>query len=433
MSQPSYSAKAPILLGAIALFALIGGFGTWAVLTHISGAVIASGIVEVDQNRQVIQHPDGGVVMEVAVKEGDSVTAGDVLLRLDDTALQSRLNVIEGQYYELLARRARLAAERDDTATLTYPQDLLELAATRPEVASLLAGQRQLFASRRETLETQIAQLRKRASQIMAQIDGIDAQQSALNAQLELLRKELDQQSSLLEKGLTQAGKVLTLKRSEAGLLGQIGELAAARAQAQGRATEIDLQITQLASQRREEAISQLRDQDSTELELAEERLTLIEQIKRLSIRAPVSGVVLGLTVHAERAVLRPAEPLMYLVPQDRPLVISAQISPLHVDEVFVGQNVRLKFNALPSRSTPDLNGQIVTVSPDAFQDDKSGQKYYRAEIHLTPGELVKLPKGTNLKPGMPVTAYIRTADRTPFAYLTDPMADFFAKAFRER
>lgn len=433
MSAQSYSAKAPILLGVITLLVLIGGFGSWAVLTNISGAVITSGVVEVDRNRQVIQHPDGGVVMDIAVKEGDSVAAGDVLLRLDDTVLRSRLNVIEGQYYELRARRARLAAERDNATALSYPAELLQLASSRPDVAELLAGQRRLFLSRRDTLNTQIAQLHKRSSQIMAQIDGIDAQSSALNAQLGLLQEELSQQSTLLEKGLTQSSKVLSLKRDEAGLRGQIGELAAARAEAQGRMTEIDLQITQLSSQRREDAISQLRDQDGTRLDLAEQRLTLIEKIKRLSLRAPVSGVVLGLTVHTKRAVLRAAEPLMYLVPQDRPLVISAQISPLHVDEVFVGQDVRLKFNALASRNTPDLKGQVITVSPDAFQDEKSGQKFYRAEIHLAAGELTRLPRGAKLKPGMPVTAYIRTADRTPFAYLSDPMADFFAKAFRGR
>lgn len=433
MSVPSHSAASAVRLGLLALILLIGGFGTWAVFANISGAVIVSGSVEVDQNRQVVQHPDGGVVTEIAVGEGDQVQAGDILLRLDTTLLRSRLNVIEGQYYEQVTRAARLAAERDGANTPTYPAEITDLLSRRPEVAELVAGQDRLFSSRRETYETQVDQLRKRSGQIASQIDGIIAQRSALHRQLELLQEELSQQNELLNKGLTQASRVLALQRNEAGLQGSIGELAASLAEARGRVTEIELQITQLAAQRREDAITQLRDLESTRLDLAEQRLSLIEQINRMDIRAPVSGVVLGLEIHAERSVLRPAEPLLHLVPQDRPLVISVQVNPIHVDQVFVGQDVRVQFPALTSRDMQDLNGRVVTLSPDAFHDEASGQSYYRAEIHLIPGETQKLPDGVTLLPGMPVTGFIRTADRTPLAYLIEPLTDYFSKAFRER
>lgn len=433
MNALPHSAASAVRLGLLALILLIGGFGTWAVMTNISGAVIVSGAVEVDQNRQVVQHPDGGVVAEIAVKEGDHVQAGDILLRLDTTLLRSRLNVVEGQYYEQLTRAARLAAERDDADAPAYPTDITNLLSQRPDVAELVAGQDRLFSSRRDTFETQVDQLRKRSGQITAQIEGIMAQQSALHRQLDLLQEELSQQNALLNKGLTQASRVLALQRNEAGLQGSIGELAASLAEARGRVTEIELQITQLAAQRREDAITQLRDLESTRLDLAEQRLSLIEQINRMDIRAPVSGVVLGLQIHAERSVLRPAEPLLHLVPQDRPLVISAQVNPLHVDQVFVGQDVRLQFSTLSSRDMQDLHGRVFTLSPDAFQDEAREQSYYRAEIHLNPGEMQKLPEGTALLPGMPATGFIRTEDRTPLAYLVEPLAGYFNKAFRER
>lgn len=432
-TENAFSARRPLTIGLLALALLVGGFGTWSVLANISGAVIVPGAIEVDQNRQVVQHPDGGVVAKINVKEGDPVIAGDILLQLDATLLRSRLNVIEGQYFEQTARAARLAAERDNLETTTFPDELVSTATSRPDLAELIAGQTRLFTSRRDTLATQVGQLRKRMGQIDAQIGGLRAQEDALEQQLRLIREELTNQKALLNKGLTQASRVLALQREEASLSGQIGRLVASRAEAEGRVTEIELQITQLSAQRREEAISQLRDLETTRLDLAEQRISLREQLSRLDIRAPVSGIVHGMNVFAERSVLRPADPIMYLVPQDRPLLIAAQVDPIHVDQVHVGQPVRLQFAAFSSRTTPELNGTVVTLSPDAFQDDTTGLSYYRAEVHLDPGEADKLPNGATLLPGMPVTGFIRTEDRTPLAYLVEPFTSYFDKAFRDR
>jgi HlyD family secretion protein len=427
----AYSARGPLMLGLLALVMLLGGFGTWAVMARISGAIIAPGQVEVDQNRQVVQHPDGGVVERVAVDEGDYVGAGDLLIQLDAEQLRSELAIVEGHLFEMIARRDRLQAERDDAAEVRFDPWLQEIAGTRPEVAEQMDGQARLFAARSETLSRQAEQLGKRRGQIANQIEGITAQQEALAGQMALIAEELDSQETLLAKGLAQASRVLALQREETRLKGELGKLTAAVAEAEGRITEIEIEILKLSTARREEAITQIRDLQYKELELAERRQSLLQQLSRLEIRAPVSGVVYGLAVFAPRAVIRPAEPVMYLVPQDRPLVIAVRIDPIHVDEVFVGQPVTLRFSAFDRRTTPEIFGQLVRVSPDAFVDDRTQRPYYRGEVVLNQGELDKLG-GLRIIPGMPVETFLRTSERTALAYLVKPLAEYFNKAFRE-
>jgi HlyD family secretion protein len=432
MSTAKWSAGRPMVIGMITLFILVGGLGAWAVKAQISGAIIASGKIEVDQNRQVVQHPDGGVVNDILVEEGDVVEEGDILIRLDPTLLASELHIIEGQLFELIARRGRLEAERDSADSIEFEPELLDLAGTNEDVLDQINGQQRLFQARRDSIEKEIEQLGKRRNQIADQIIGIDAQMAAMDVQLDLIHQELANQQSLLDKGLAQIAKVLNLQREEARLSGTVGELKAQRAQAEGRITEIDIEILKLGTQRREEAITRLRDLQFQELELAEQRRSLIERLSRLDIRAPVSGIVYGLQVFAKRSVIRPADPVLFLVPQDKPLVIMAQVEPIHIDEIFVNQDVTLRFSALDSRTTPELFGKVVKVSADAFQDENTAFSYYRAEIELNEGEKTRLPDGTILIPGMPVEAFIQTADRTPLAYLIKPLADYFAKAFRE-
>ncbi len=426
-----WSARRPLFIGFAALFLLVGGFGTWSVLANISGAVIATGQVEVDQNRQVIQHPDGGVVEEVLADEGKPVLAGDVLIRLDAKLLRSELAIVEGQLFELMARRGRLQAERDDAGTVVFDEALRELAGDHPKILDLMDGQTRLFDARAASMVNETQQLEKRRGQTENQIEGILSQQQALVQQLSLIEEELASQQDLLDKGLAQASRVLSLQREEARLRGQVGELIANTAQAEGRITELDIEILKLGTTRREEAITQLRDLQYRELELAERRQSLLEQLDRLEIRAPVSGIVYDLTVFAPRSVIRAADPVMYLVPQDRPLVIAARIEPIHVDQVYVGQTVVLRFSTFDSRTTPELNGQVVQVSADAFQDDRTQATYYRAEIVLEEGELEKLG-ALKILPGMPVEAFMRTNDRTPMGYLVKPLSDYFNKAFRE-
>ena len=428
---PGYlSARAPLWLGGLTLGALIGGFGMWSVLTTISGAIIAPGQIEVEQNRQIVQHRDGGVVSEILVSEGASVKAGDILLKLEDTFILSELSIVEGQLFEAQARRTRLEAERNGKTNMDVAPRLMKLATANSEVAKQLEGQIRLFEARAETQSRTVDQLDKRRGQTLSQIQGIDAELRALTSQLELTVKELTVQKSLLEKGLVLATRVLALQREEAGLYGRVGVLTARRAEAEGRITELELQVLGLSAERREEANTQLRETASHELELIQRQRALAEQVARLDIRAPTSGIVLGLQVTTPRAVLRPADPVAYIIPQNRPLIITVQISPLDVDEVQVGQSVKLMFPAFSSRSTPELYGLLALVSADALKDQNTGATSYRAEITLLASEAERL--GHKLLPGMPVEAFIQTEARSPLSYLMKPLTDYFVHAFRE-
>ena len=428
--NPALSIRRPALLGLAATLALVAGFGLWATLTHISGAIVAQGQIEVERDRQVVQHPDGGVVAEILVKEGARVAAGQTLLRLDGAALRSELTIVEGQLSELTGRTARLTAERDGT-DLAFPAEILTLAETSEEVAAQLDGQRRLFQARAATLAEQRELLARRIDQITAQSNGIAAQSAALTRQLALIEQELASQQSLLDKGLAQAGAVLALQREQARLEGQIGELQADLARTEGQVTEIEIQISSLDTERREEATTELRQVGPMALELAERRRALRDRIDRLEIRAPVAGIVLGLQVTTPQSVLRPAEPLLYVIPQDRPLMITARIAPIHIDEVSVGQAAELVFPAFSARDTPHLNGRVTLVSADALSDPQSGATYYTAELELAEGERARLGDRV-LVPGMPVEVFLQTGRRTPLAYLVKPFTDYFAHAFRE-
>ena len=432
MSERSWSARGTVLFGLFGLLILVGFFGTWAVMSQIAGAIVAGARIEVDRNRQVVQHPDGGVVEEILVEEGDVVEKGDILIRLDSKLLHSDLLIVEGQLFEFMARRGRLEAERDGIDTITFDPELLAAAGTRADVAELIEGQKRLFEARRDSRSKEIEQLQKRLGQIRNQIEGIVAQQASLGTQLELIGEELKNQQSLLDRGLAQAATVLNLRRTTANLDGTLGELAASKAQAEGRITEIEIEILKQRSAEREEAIARLRDLRSRELELAEQRRSLRERQSRLDISAPVSGIVYGLQVHTPRSVIRAADPVLFLVPQDRPLVIAARVDPLHVDEISVGQPVIVHLSALDRRQTPELNGTVSKISADAFDDQSRGMSFYRAEIVLNEGETDRLPEGTILLPGMPVEAFIRTQDRSPLTYLVKPLTDYFKRAFRE-
>lgn len=425
-----WSARGTVLAGLAGLLVLVGGFGTWATLAEVQGAIIASGQIEVDQNRQVVQHPDGGIVAEILVEEGDFVEKDELLIRLDAQELQSELAVVEGQLLEVLARRARFEAERDGADGLTFAPLLLETG--NPVAPELMDGQERLFVAARETETQETAQLARRSAQIADQIVGIEAQQQAISRQLELIELELADQQSLLDRGLAQAGRVLALQREQADLAGRLGELTAAVAQAEGRITEIEIEMLRIEATRREEAISRLRDLQFNEIELSERRRALLTRLDRLEIRAPVSGVVYGMQVFATRSVIRAADPVLFIVPQDRPLIITAQVLPIHIDQIHAGQEVALRFSAFDQRRTPELFGKVVQVSADAFTDEASRMSYYRAQIELNEGEAARLPAGLVLIPGMPVDAFIGTDARTPLEYLLKPLSDYFARAFRE-
>lgn len=433
MSAPDahWSAARPLFWGFLTLGLLVGGLGAWSVLTTLSGAIIAPGQVEVSQNRQVVQHPDGGVIEEIMVREGAEVLAGDVLMRLDGSALNSELAIVENQLLELAARRARLVAQSEADAAVRFPEKLLSAATLRTDVAEMLAGQQSLFANQAKMMAQAQDQRQTRIRQIESQIEGFAAQQDAIRTQTGLLDKELATQRELLAKGLTQSARVSALERELAQLKGRLGELTSARAEAEGRITEIEIEITALLTQQEEQAQAELRDLVASQSELEEHERALLERIARLEVRSPASGLVLGLQVTTPRAVIRPADALMFIVPQDRPLLVAARVPVTHVDEVHSGQDVRLVFSSLPSRTTPEIVGQVTLVSADALTDDRSGMSYFRTEVAIDAAALRQLGDA-DIVPGMPVDVFIRTTDRTPLSYLLKPFTDYFRNAFRE-
>ena len=427
-----FSSFLPLLVGFGTVVLLIGGFSAWAMRAEIDGAVVASGRIVVDQNRQAIQHLTGGVVEKIYVKEGDKVAENDLLVTLDPTLALSELTIVEGQLYELMARRGRLEAEGNEVDTITFDPMLQETAAKEPNVKLLMEGQKRLFEARKDSLDKSVTQLRNQKQQLKEQIGGIDAQMTALVFQTELIIAEIETQEALLEKGLAPRSRLLSLQREDARLAGSRGQLTAQRAQAMERISELNIQELQLHSLRREEAITVLRDLQFNEMEMAEKRRSLFTQLDRMEIRAPVTGVVYDLKLFGSRSVIRAADPLLYIVPQDRPLIITAEVEPIAVNRVFVDQEVVLRFPAFDMRSTPDLFGRVTRISPDAFSDPRSGRTYYRAEIELPNSEHAKLDEGQDLIPGMPAEAYIRTGEHTPFTYLTRPITRYFQKAMRD-
>ena len=263
------------------------------------------------------------------------------------------------------------------------------------------------------------------------QIKGVEAQLVSSSEQAALIQQELAGQQSLLDKGLAQAGRVLSLQREASRLNGSVGELKSSAARGEAQIIETDIQILQLSSARREEAITTLRDLTYTEIEMIERKLSLDETLSRMDVRAPMSGIVHGLTVHALRSVVRAADPILYVVPSDSALVISSRIEAIHVDHVHVGQDASLRFSTFDQRTTPEIFGEVVKVSADVFQDEVTGGSYYSAEIEPNAGEMDRLGD-VELLPGMPVEAFIKTEDRSPLSYLTKPFMDYFNRAFRE-
>ena len=429
--RPRWTARWPLSVGFVALGLLVGVIGYWSVTARIAGAVISSGMIQVESNRQVVQHPDGGVVGEILAKDGDTVEAGQVLLRLDDTLMASELTVIEDQLDEIAARKLRFTAERDDADRLSIPTDLSDRAAADPDLAAMIAAERQLFEARRSTLGNTFDQLEEQILQTGNQIKGAEAQLEAQQAQLELIAEERSNADSLLERGLAQASRVSALRREEAQLKGQSGALTAQIAQLQGRIAALRIEKLRLATTRQEEALSALRDLSSQEVERAERARALRERLSRMELRAPVSGVVWGSRVFARQSVVTPADPVLYIIPQDQPLVVAARIEAIHIDQVHVGQEVALRFTAFDQRMTPEIIGQVARLSADVFQDEVTGVSYYSAEMLPHEDELEKLGQ-QQLLPGMPVEAYIKTAERSPLSYLAKPLTDYFNKAFRE-
>jgi len=426
----AFSARAPLRLAGYVIVVFAFGFGGWAIGTRISGAVAAQGQIEIALHHHVVQHPDGGVVDAILIAEGDAVTAGQPLIRLDTAQFQSEVTVLETRHFEILARQARLRAERDGT-DLAFPGNLQAAARTRSDVLAQMEGQASLLQARRETLDGITAQLLRRRVQIAAQITGLSAQLEALERQRHLVATERSTQAELVQRGLSQTARLSALDRDAARLDGEYGALLAERAAAAERDTETAQQILSLIVQHREEAERELREISAQELELAERLRALRAQIDRMTLRAPADGVVHGLQVTTLRAVLRPAEAALYIVPRDSPLIVVARLAPSAILQVWHGQQAVIMLSGNSGRKIPQIIANVVQISADAFTDANSGISQYKVELALDPHSAA-ISDTALLAPGMPVDVFFQTEMRRPISYLTQPLTYFFARALRD-
>jgi HlyD family secretion protein len=416
-----------LLLGAAGAVLLTAGVGGWAVSTEIAGAVFAEGQLVVESNVKKVQHPYGGVVSKLSVREGDRVRTGDVLVRLDETVTRANLAAIDKAIIELSARQARGEAERDGLETIAFPDALLG-----PEAAWVVRGEAQLFAMRRSAREGQKAQLRERIGQLAQEVRGITEQVKAKDAELALISRELAGARELWGKNLIPIMRLTALERDAARIAGERGALLSAQAQARGRIAETELQIIQIDQALSAEVGKELAEIRAKMGEFVEKRTAAEDTLKRIEIRAPSDGIVYQLAAHTVGGVVPPGEPLMLIVPDNDALIVEAAVPPHEIDRLWIGQAAALRFAAFNQATTPELAGSVSRISPDVIHNPKTGVASYAVRITIAPQEIARLGD-LKLTPGMPLTVFIQTGGRTVASYLTKPFVDHLAMAWRER
>ena len=417
--------------GLLILSLGIGGFVAWSTIAQIDGAVVAAGQVAVEARAQAIQHPDGGLVVALHVRDGSRVAAGDPVLTLDGSELLAQQVVSQRSLIELLARMDRLRAEIRSAEAIAFGEELRGYAREAANVDGILVDETALFEARRATLDQTEAQLRERQIQTESIVAGRERQLDASRRQLALIEEDLATQESLFERGLTDSARLSGLRREAARLDGEIGELAAGIAEARSAIAGFEVERLRQEAAFREEAQTELRELQPCEAEIRE-RLRLIEtQTNRLVLRAPMAGTVLGLQVHTVGGVVPASAEIASIIPADVPLILSVEIDPGQIDRVHAGQDAMIRFPNFNARTTPEVEGLVTTVSADAVTDPATGRRFFIGEVEFAPGAQAALGEVV-LQPGMPVEAFIRTDARTPASFLLKPMADYWAYAMRE-
>ncbi|GGA87703.1 HlyD family type I secretion periplasmic adaptor subunit [Brucella endophytica] len=424
------SIRRHLMAGLLASVMLVGGAGAWATVTNLSGAVVATGHFVVDSYVKKIQHPTGGVVGEIRVHEGDSVKAGDLLIRLDATQTQARLAIVTKRLDELTARLARLEAERDDLPRILFP-DWLLARRDAPDVAAAIRSETRLFEFRRQSREGRKAQLRERIEQFEHEMEGLKAQELAYAQGLAVLDKEIAALTGLREQGFVSDQRLNALKTQAATFGGERGEKIAFQAQTAGRISETKLQILQIDQDLKTEVGQELREVQAQIGEFIERKVAAEDELKRIDILAPQSGIVHQLSVHTVGGVVPPGDPMMLIVPKGEELALEVQMQPKDIDQIQLGHKAVLRLSAFSQRTTPELNGHVSRIAADLTTDQRTGAAYYLVRVSIPAAELEKLD-GLQLMPGMPAEAFIQTGERTALSYLIKPLSDQINRAFRE-
>jgi HlyD family secretion protein len=410
---------------------LIFGFGGWAATASLSGAVIAPGTLVVESNIKKVQHPTGGVVGDILVREGQVVQAGEVLIRLDETITRAQLSIVAKQLVQLRVREARLRAEHNEAKILAFPENLVRQAQDS-DVAEAMAGEMKLFEARRSAREGQKSQLAEQIAQLRQQIDGLNAQLTANQKEARLIGQELAGVEKLYRDNLVAINRYMSLAREETRLSGSKGQLIAEMARAKGKISEIELQILQIDQQVKADALTELREVQAKAGEFEERKITAEDQLKRIDIRAPQAGIIHQLAINTVGGVIGNGETLMNIVPKADALQVEAKITPNDIDQVHVGSKAIVKIMAGNQRTTPEINALVTRVSADLTREQQTGLTYYVVRLDL-PMEEVKRLGDLQLVPGMPAESFIRTYDRTALQYFLKPLNDQLARTFRER
>jgi HlyD family secretion protein len=419
------------MIGFALLLVMIGGIGGWAATTHLAGAVIAHGTLVVESNVKKVQHPNGGIVGQILVQEGSQVEAGQILVRLDDTLTKATLGIVRSQLDELVARESRLRAERDGAESIAFPALLADRRA-EPSVATAIAGEEKLFESRRNARNGQRSQLRERIAQSNQEIRGLSAQLDAKEREIKFIAEELTGVTELYQKNLTPIIRYMQLQRDQAKLSGERGQFIADIARANGKISEIELQIIQLDQDFRTEVLRDIRDAQGKIAELRERFVAAEDQLRRIDIRAPQAGTVYQLVVHTVGGVIGNGETIMQIVPRADHLVVEAKVAPQDIDQLTLGAKVTVRIMAGNQRTMPDVGGVLTRISADLTREPQANLAYYVVRATLNEAEVARLTDLT-LVPGMPAETFIQTQTRTPLQYLLKPLHEQISRTFRER
>jgi HlyD family secretion protein len=415
-----------IRLGVAIAAAFFVVFLGWAAFVPLDAGVHAAGQIAVSGNRQTVQHKDGGVVTAINVREGQHVTAGQVLVELSAPELKASERALTSDYLTLIAQRARLLAERSGQHDFATPAEFATLSPDDRAIADqVLQLQRSEMHARSGAVSAQQSVLGQRAQQLVQQQGGYVKQRQSLVEQQRLIGEELDGLKSVAAKGFASINRVRALERAQADLQGQEAQMTAEYARAGEGIGETKMQSLSVSRDRLEQVETDLKDTQSKISEVLPKLVATREQLQHSLVRAPATGQVVGLTVFTVGGVVAPGQKLMDIVPDGRELIIQAQLKPTDADDAYRGQKVQVRFLSVHNRSLPLFSGTVRTVSADSFTDEKTGRTYFRTEIVVPEAELNRIRSVLGqgeLRPGLPVEAVLKVRSRTALQYLMEPL-----------
>jgi HlyD family secretion protein len=420
----------PLRIGLLIMTFFVLGFIGWGAFVPLAGGAVAPGVISPDGDRKVVQHLEGGIIAQLLVRDGDIVTAGQPLVLLESLQPKATHDMLVSQQWTLLVTQVRLEAEQAGQTDLQFTPQMLN--AKDERLQAMVEGQRRLFQDRLTTHLARKDILRQRIEQLNEQVKGLQAQVDAANLQLDFIAEELVGKMALLAKSIVTKPEVLKLQRNVAELEGRRGEYLGAIARAQRQVGETQIQILMTDAERIDQVTTKL-EQLRVDLATVTEKLnSSVDILKRTVIAAPIAGVVLNMRFKTTAGVLKPAEPILDIVPADDVLLIDAKISPTDIDVVRVGLPAKVQLTAYSGRSTPRLNGVVKTVSADRLTDEGTKQPYYLARVHVDREEIRQSHANIELIPGMPAEVLIVTGERTMAEYIFQPFIDALWRSFRE-